>query len=259
MRAAAPGTPARSVDAPSTDVSGWTGLPVADRGGTAFGAVADVYLGRSTREPEFVLVDLATGARTIVPLTDAELRGGTLYVKVDSAHVVDAPPATDEEELTPEREAALYAFYGHQPPALPPDARATTELPPTDQDAAELTVSEEQLVVDTEARATERVRLRKRVVTEEVTVTIPLRREELVIEREPIEPGAGEAPADAQIVEAEFDFVLLAEQPVIEKRIVPVEQIRLRKEVVVEEETITDDVRKERVDLEQHPESPVTP
>lgn len=242
------------------DVGAWTGLPVADREGAAFGAIADVYLGRGTGEPEFVLVDLATGARTIVPLNDAELRGGTLYVAADRARVADAPPATDEAELTPEREAALYEFYGHQPPPLPSDAQATTELPPAaNPETAELTVSEEQLVVDTTARPTERVRLRKRVVTEEVTITIPVRREELVIEREPIEPGSLEAPADAQIVEADFDFVLLAEQPVVEKRIVPVEQIRLRKEVVVEEETITGDVRKERVEVEQDPEPPVTP
>ena len=246
------------MDAPSVDVRAWTGLPVADRGGTAFGTVADVYLGRGTREPEFVLVGLPGGAHTIVPLTNAQLRGGTLYVDADGAQVAGAPPASDDPELTPQREADLYAYYGHQPDPLPADASATTEMPSTEA-PREMTVSEEQLRVDTEARPTERVRLRKRVVTEDVTVTIPLRREELVIEREPIEPGAAEAPADAQIVEAEFDFVLLAEQPVIEKRVVPVEQIRVRKEVVVEEETITDQVRKERVDTEQLPEPPVTP
>jgi uncharacterized protein (TIGR02271 family) len=247
------------MDAPTLDVSEWTGRPVADRSGTAFGAIADVYLGRGTGEPEFVLVDLPNGARTIVPLTNAQMRSGALYVDTDGATVASAPPATDDPELTPEREAELYAFYGHRPPPLPADAAATTELPPTGEAPAELTRSEEQLVVDTEARPAERVRLRKRVVTEEVTVTIPLRREELVIEREPIEPGTAEAPADAQIVEADFDFVLLAEQPVIEKRVVPVEQIRLHKEVVVEEETISDHVRKERVDVEQKSEPPVTP
>ena len=241
------------------DVTGWTGLPVADRSGTAFGAVGDVYLGRGTREPEFVLVDLPNGAQTIVPLTDAQLRGGTLYVDADSGQVALAPPATDATELTPQREAELYAFYGHTPAQLPPDASATTEMASPTEPPPEITVSEEQLVVDTAPRASERVRLRKRVVTEEVSVTIPLRREELVIEREPIAPGDAEAPPDAQIVDADWDFVLLAEQPVIEKRIVPVEQIRLRKEVVVEEETISDEVRKERVDVAQEPPTSSTP
>ena len=244
---------------PPVDVSGWTGLPVADRSGDAFGAIGDVYLGRGTREPEFVLVDLPNGARTIVPLTDAQLRGGTLYVDADSSQVAVAPPATDDTELTPQREAELYAFYGHTPEPLPADSSATTELHPAAEPPAEVTLSEEQLVVDTAPRPSERVRLRKRVVTEEVSVTIPLRREELVIEREPIAPGEAEAPPDAQIVDADWDFVLLAEQPVIEKRIVPVEQIRLRKEVVVEEETISDQVRKEQVDVDQQPHTPNTP
>lgn len=248
------------MDAPPINVQDWTGSPVLGRDGEPLGRVVDVFLGRGTGEPEFVLVELGTGARTIVPLTGAELRGGTLHVDADHERVANAAPATDDPELTPDHEAELYAFYGHQPPPLPLDAGATTELPAgAGPESVDLTRSEEQLVVDTRARATERVTVRKRVVTEEVTVTIPLRREELVIEREPIEPGAAAAPADAQIVEAEFDFLLLAEQPVIEKRVVAVEQVRLRKDVVVEEEIVTDRVRKERIDAGGHPKPTHTP
>lgn len=245
------------MDAARTDVSAWTGLPVADRSSAGIGTVADVYLGRGTGEPEFVLVDTdAGGAQAIVPLTDAELRGGTLYVNVDAAQVAAAPAVEPDPELTPDREAQLYAFYGHRPPPLPPDAAATTELPPQQAETAEITRSEEQLFVGTESHVRERVRVRKRVVTEEVTVTIPLRREELVIERETLEPGAVDAPAEAQPVEAEFDFVLLAEQPVIEKRVVPVEQVRISKNVVVEEEIVSDEVRKERIDVDEQPPTP---
>jgi uncharacterized protein (TIGR02271 family) len=222
------------------------------------GAIADVYLSRANGEPEFVLLELGGGAQTPVPLTNARLTGGVLYLDVDAQRVAAAPPADGGAELTPEYEVRLYEFYGHPPPAVAPDAAATTELPGGDE-GAEMTVSEEQLVVDTQPRPTERVRVRKRVVTEEVTLTIPLRREELVIEREPIEPGTAQAPDDAQIVDAEFDFLLLAEQPVIEKRIVPVEQVRLRKDVVVEEELVSDTVRKERVDVEHEPGTPTPP
>ncbi len=242
----------------------WTGLPAVDRAQRPVGAIADVYLSRADGEPEFVLLDLGGGAQTPVPLENARLTGGVLYLDVDADRVAAAPPGDGGEELTPEYEVKLYEHYGHTPPAVAPDAAATTELPEgaavdgAGDEGATMTVSEEQLVVDTQARATERVRVRKRVVTEEVTVTIPLRREELVIEREPIEPGAAEAPSDAQIVEAEFDFLLLAEQPVIEKRIVPVEQVRVRKDVVVEEELVSDQVRKERVDVEHDPSTPTT-
>lgn len=247
------GIPAPGVDAATPDLSSWTGLPVADRSSAGVGVVADVYLGRATGEPEFVLVDTGGGREAIVPLTDAEIRGGTLFVDVGADQVAAAPDADRADELTPEREAEIYAFYGHEPPPLPPDAAATTELP---SDHAELTRSEEQLFVGTESHVRERVTVRKRVVTEEITVTIPLRREELVVEREPIEPGAAEAPADAQPVDAEFDFVLLAEQPVIEKRLVPVEQVRVRKDVVVDEEIVSDELRKERIDVEEQPPTP---
>lgn len=236
----------------------WTGLPAVDRAQQPVGAIADVYLSRASGEPEFVLLELGGGAQTPVPLTNARLTGGVLHLDIDADRVAAAPPADGGEELTPEYEVRLYEHYGHDAPAVAPDAAATTELQGAgDDESAEMTVSEEQLVVDTQARPTERVRVRKRVVTEEVTLTIPLRREELVIEREPIEPGTAEAPADAQIVDAEFDFLLLAEQPVIEKRIVPVEQIRVRKDVIVEEELVSDQVRKERVDVEH--DAPGTP
>ena len=253
------------MNAATPDLRGWTGLPVADRSSNGVGVVADVYLGRGTREPEFVLVDTGGGRQAIIPLTDAEIRSGTLFVNATADQVAAAPPADGSEELTPDREAELYAFYGHQPRALPPEQQATHVSPPPEQapppqpqqaETAELTRSEEQLFVNTEAQVRERVTVRKRVVTEEVTVTIPLRREELVVERHPIEPGTAEAPPDAQPVEAEFDFVLLAEQPVIEKRLVPVEQVRVRKDVVVEEEILSDELRKERIDVEELPPTP---
>ena len=252
------------MDAATPDVRAWTGLPVADRSNTSFGVVADVYLGRGTREPEFVLVDTGGGRQAIVPLTEAEIRSGTLFVAADAQQVAAAPPADGDEELTPEREAELYAYYGHAPAPLPPEQQATHVTPPTEAvpqvpqqaETAEITRSEEQLFVGTEAHVRERVSVRKRVVTEEVTVTIPLRREELVVERHPIEPGTADAPPDAQPVEAEFDFVLLAEQPVIEKRVVPVEQVRVRKDVVVEEEIVSDELRKERIDVEEQPPTP---
>ena len=246
----------------------WAGLPVADRSSNGVGAVADVYLGRGTGEPEFVLVDTDGGRQAIVPLTDAEIRGGTLFVDATAEQIAGASVEEAGVELTPDLEAKLYAYYGHEPPSLPSDQQATHVTPPTEggvppspappqpAEHAELTRSEEQLFVGTEAHVRERVVVKKRVVTEEVSVTIPLRREELVVEREPIEPRTSEAPPDAAPTDAEFDFVLLAEQPVIEKRVVPVEQVRVRKDVVVEEEIVTDEVRKERIDVDEQTPTP---
>ena len=74
----------------------------------------------------------------------------------------------------------------------------------------------------------ERVRLRKEIVEEEVTVTVVLRHEELVIEREPIKPG--DAPperADAPRLDEPMEIVLWAEEPVVTTRAVPAERVRI--------------------------------
>jgi uncharacterized protein (TIGR02271 family) len=120
-----------------------------------------------------------------------------------------------------------------------------------------VTVSEEQLVVDKASRATGRVHLRKVIVEEEVTLTVTLRREELVIDRIPVDDSAGvnveRGNGDAQLTEGALEFVLLAEEPVIEKRIVPIERVKVARDTIVEERRISDQVRKERVEVDETP------
>ncbi len=126
-----------------------------------------------------------------------------------------------------------------------------TQPIPSMSPEAETVVSEERLDVHTERRPAEIVRLRKQVITEEVTVTVQLRREELVIERQPIPRDTITEPdPDAFEDETEAIIVLHAEEPVIGRRVVPVERVRLRRDNVVESVEITEPVRKEHVDVE---------
>ncbi|MEV6648032.1 YsnF/AvaK domain-containing protein, partial [Amycolatopsis sp. NPDC051371] len=97
----------------------------------------------------------------------------------------------------------------------------------------------------TEQVETGHVRLRKYVVTEEQQVTVPVRHEEVRIEREPIKDGQG----GADIGEAEQDVVLHAEKPVVRKESVPVERARLRTETVTDEQTVSGKVRKEQFEV----------
>src|SRR3954453_11149984 len=83
---------------------------------------------------------------------------------------------------------------------------------------AEITLSEERLQVDRRRRPHERVRLRKYVVTEYVTVRVPVRREEVSLERIPIDEDDGE-PADGP------ELVLMTEEPVVEKHVVARERV----------------------------------
>jgi uncharacterized protein (TIGR02271 family) len=114
-----------------------------------------------------------------------------------------------------------------------------------------MTVSEEQLQVGTERREAGRARLRKYVVTENVTQTVPVQREEVRLEREPItDANVGEATSGPAISEEEHEIVLHEEQPVVQKEAVPVERVRLDTDTVTEQETVGSEVRKERVEVD---------
>ena len=106
-----------------------------------------------------------------------------------------------------------------------------------------ITRSEQQLLVDVEQREASRVRLRKYVVTEH---------EELHIDREDFqEIPMGTGSLDQELCAEEFEITLHAQRLVITKEIVPVEQIRIVKEIVTTEETITEDLRKEQLVYEE--------
>jgi uncharacterized protein (TIGR02271 family) len=140
-------------------------------------------------------------------------------------------------------------------PSPAPAPSSSRPAPQPDGDAVEVVAAEEQLQVDKRRRPHERVRLRREVVTEEVTITVPLRREVVRIERIPIEPGtAGELDGLGAFTEGEIqELVLMEEQAVVDKRVVPRERVRLAKDVVTEEQQITRALRREQVDVDREP------
>ena len=114
-----------------------------------------------------------------------------------------------------------------------------------------MTRSEEELAVGTAKQERGRARLRKYVVTEQVQTTVPVQREEVRLEREPItEANRDAALSGSDISEAEHEVVLHEEEPVVEKRVVPKERVRMTKDTEVDERTISEEVRKERIDVE---------
>ena len=110
-----------------------------------------------------------------------------------------------------------------------------------------LTRSEEQLHVGTEKVQTGRARLRKVVVTEQQTVTIPVSREEVRLVREPIAPGD---TVDATIGEAAAEVVLTEERVVVSKETVAVERVRLGTVTIIEQQEVTEAVRKEHIEFD---------
>jgi uncharacterized protein (TIGR02271 family) len=114
-----------------------------------------------------------------------------------------------------------------------------------------MTRSEERLDVGTRTEEVGRARLRKYVVTENQTETVPVSRQEVRVEREPItDANVGNALDGPAISEEEHEVTLHAERPVVEKEAVPVERVRLDTETVTDTETVSADVRKEQIELD---------
>ncbi len=120
---------------------------------------------------------------------------------------------------------------------------------PTTDDA--MTRSEERLNVGTRSEEIGRARLRKYVVTENVTETVPTSREEVRVEREPItDANIGNAMDGPAISEEEHEVVLHGEQAVVAKEAVPVERVRLDKDTVTEQTQVNETLRKEEVEVD---------
>jgi uncharacterized protein (TIGR02271 family) len=120
---------------------------------------------------------------------------------------------------------------------------------PTTDDA--MTRSEERLNVGTRSEEVGRARLRKYVVSENVTETVPVSREEVRVEREPItDANVGAAMDGPAISEEEHEVTLHAERPVVDKEAVPVERVRLDKDTVTDEARVDEELRKEQIDVD---------
>jgi uncharacterized protein (TIGR02271 family) len=254
---------------PREDVLNWRGRDLIDNDGDKIGSIEDVYLDRGTQEPEWVVVTtgLFGNKRTFVPLSGAESAEDGVRVPFDKATVKDAPRIDPDGALSTEEERELYRHYGREYADYDEGSGVLDAGTRTDADARErggpgtdvsgpntdeaMTRSEEELRVGTTEREAGRVRLKKYVVEDQVTETVPVRREEVRVEREPITDANRDAALDGPAIsEEEHEVTLRAEEPVVEKRAVPKERVRLEKDVETEEREVSETVRSERIDVD---------
>lgn len=233
--------------------------PVYDTDGNKIGDAKHVFLDDVTTQPEWVSVKtgLFGTSESFIPISDASLVEDRLQVPYTKDTVKDAPNVDVDAggHLSEEEEHSLYEHYGidwdaaWQQQATQPQTSTGRKARTTD-DA--MTRSEEQMHVGVERREVGRARLRKYVVTEEVQQTVPVRHEEVRIEREPItDANRDAATAGPDISEAEHEVTLHAERPVVETTAEPVERVRLTTDERTEEETVTGKVRKEKIEADQ--------
>ena len=216
--------------------------------GEKIGAVEELFFDNATGDPEWI--GIGTGLfgtkRVLVPVERAELADEGLYVPFSKDHV-KASPDVDSDEISQETERELYAYYGLEYS----EQRSETVLPegPAESTSAAqgvVTRSEEELRVGTREEQAGRARLRKWVETEPVETEVELQRETARVTREPV----NQVVTGSEISEDEVEVTLSEERPVVQKQTVAKERIGLEKEVETRRETVSDEVRKERVDVE---------
>jgi len=229
--------------------------------GSEIGRVGQVYTDNDTGQPSWVTVKTGWFGtnESFVPLSAATIGDGTIRVPYDKDMIKGAPNNDAGEPLSETDEQQLYSYYnltrqdyeaGYDQSQARVDTTGT-DIPAqgtVSGDAEYLTRSEEQLHVGTEKVQTGRARLRKVVVTEQQTVTVPVTREEVRVVREPVAPG--DTVDDVTIGEADADVVLTEERVVVNKETVPVEKVRLDTETVTEQQDVTETVRKEQIELD---------
>ena len=244
------------------------------------GKIGQVFLDDETDRPEFLTVNTGLFGmnESFVPAADADVNGEGVRVPFTKDQIKDAPNVdVDSGHLDQSEEQRLYSHYGmtyserSSDSGLPADGTglatgtaATTGTagtagtftgeghdtsgPNTDE---AMTRSEERLDVGTTSQEAGRARLRKYVTTEQETVTVPVKKERAVLETEPVTgDNRDEALSGPAISEEEHEVVLTEERPVVGKTAEPVERVKLGTETVTDEETVTEEVRKEHIEAD---------
>ena len=255
------------------DALSWRGQDLVDADGDKIGKIDEIYLDQQSGEPEWAVVTtgLFGTKQSFVPLGDATTSADGVRVPFDKSTVKDAPKIDPDGRLSQSEERHLYSHYGREYQEFSGpggsgilnretgderrDTRDERGGPGRDVSGANtddaMTRSEEELRVGTAEREAGRVRLKKYVVEDEVTQTVPIRREEIRVEREPItDANVGDATEGPDISEEEHEVVLHEEEVVVGKQAVPKERIRLQKDVETSEETVSETVRSERIDVD---------
>src|SRR5215204_28760 len=235
----------------------WQDRTLVDRDGNRIGPIDAIYLDDRTGQPEWALVNtgLFGTKSSFVPLAQATQTDEDVGVPYDKQLVKDAPRVDPDGHLSEGEERQLWRHYGldYDRPtrrhATGPDAVGRDTSGPTTDDA--MTRSEEELRVGTTQRERGRVRLRKYVTTEQVQQTVPVQREQVRVEREPItDANLDAATSGPDISEEEHEVILREEEPVVEKRVVPRERVRLDKDTVTDQERVAEEIRKEQIEVQ---------
>lgn len=197
------------------NIDALAGRDVFGSDGRRLGKVGQVFVLEGTDQPTWVTVHtgLFGSHESFVPIEGLTERGDQLTVPYEKAFVQDAPRIDDASDLTIEREAELYRYYGVQPPVQQAGAMADAgrhadadghedadehrdvrqHRDPVDEHH-DLSRHDDHRDVDSTrsssgdiGAATGGPRIRRRIVTEMQTIQVPVQREEIIVEGDGID------------------------------------------------------------------------
>lgn len=252
----------------------WIGRTVYDRGGDKIGDITDIYYDDRTGRPEWMTV--STGwfgtKEQFIPISGTAAHGDDLRVEFDKDLIKDAPAVdADDAHLSPAEERRLYSHYGFDAETHDVDTmyagrdradegytyydRRDLERADTGRTAerttsgtASTTRSEEELSVDKTRHQAGTARLKKYVVTEDVNMTVPVKKQVARLVREPVRGDAAGRSAD--LTDDSEEVTLMEEEVRVDKKPVAKERVGIDVDEVTEQRQVNETVRKEKVDVE---------
>jgi len=132
------------------------------------------------------------------------------------------------------------------------------EQPGDAQEVSRIQRSEEELAAGVRQREAGSVNVNKSVRTETETVRVPKMREQVDVERVPVGQEVDAEMAQTAFGEEEVVVPVYEEEVVVSTRVVLKEEVRLRKDVVEEEEVVEVDLRKEEIEIDDETSRPTT-
>ena len=235
----------------------YMGKNALDAQGNKIGSIGQVYVDDQTGQPDWITVNtgLFGTKESFAPLAGSSITADGVVLPFGKDVVTGSPEIKDASHLDADEQDALYTYYqgyiggtstsGSQYDTSSVDTGAVNTGGNAD---GYLTRSEEQLHVGTQRVEAGRAKLRKYVVTEQQTVTVPVTHDEVQVIREPLQPG--ESVDGATIGEDSIEVVLQEDKVLVDKEVVGVEKVKLATQTVTEQQQVTDQVRKEQIEVD---------
>ena len=264
----------------------FAGYTVYDHSDQKIGKVDDLFVDENDQpEYLWVKMGLLGTRSTLIPFQLATVDDSrqAIVVSTDKETAKNGPAFDDDQEITPQFEQEVYSYYGlqQQQSATTTEDRGTyadyssssagpgiamgdtesgefSEHSPAeegvsgggsdldDRDGRRVQRTEEELRAGTREREAGEVGVRKTVRTDRERMEVPTRREEVTVDRVPVDSETSEA----DIGDEELRVPVTEEEVVVEKRPVAKEEVRIRKDVVEDTEVVEEDVRREEIDID---------